>query len=250
MEVTQTLDAPQFALSTRTIRLVKFRKLLRWLWEEYGAPKLDGHVPRKPSLRPRNVTASREQIDLLLDNAKPALRLMLLICSDLGIRTGTVVKLGPENYNRETGELRFMSKKGSQVTLPVTEEIEKVLDTLDHESRLPYLTQMRIKTNSNAAARQKAEVMDPGILRKELKELREGLGITKRIVPHDLRRTAAVELYKRTHDIRIVQSFLGHRSLQATLWYLDHELVPVDRADLEAIKHPTKRPAWARKEVA
>jgi integrase len=238
MEVMHILDAPCFALSTRVIRLVKFRKVLRWLWEEQGAPKLDGYVIRRPGLRPRNVTASREQIDMLLEAAKPALRLMLLICSDLGIRTGTVVKLSPENYDREKEELRFESKKGSKVCLPVTDEIAATLNTLDHENPLPYITQMRIKTNKKAAVKQRAAVVDPVVLRREMKELRESLGITKRIVPHDLRRTAAVELYRRTKDIRIVQSFLGHRSLQATIWYLDHELVQVNKADIEAIKRP------------
>jgi integrase len=238
LEVTHELDHARYALATRVIRLVKFRKLLRWLWENHGAPKLDGYVPRYPGLRPRNVTATRAQIDALEAKASPALNLMLLMCSDLGIRSGTAVKLRPENYDRETGELRFSSKKGSKICLPVTEALREVLESLDRENPLPYLTQIRVKTNPNAARNQEHEEMDPQVLRRELTDLLKQLGINKRLVLHDFRRSAAVALYRRTKDLRIVQAFLGHRSIQATIWYLDHELVPVDRADLEAIKKP------------
>jgi integrase len=45
-------------------------------------------------------------------------------------------------------------------------------------------------------------------------------------------------MYQQTGDIRTVQALLGHRSMASTIWYLDHDLMPVPRATLELIKRP------------
>jgi len=78
-------------------------------------------------------------------------------------------------------------------------------------------------------------------LHRELRRILKVLAIPKRIIPHDLRRTTAVEFYKITHDLRAVQALLGHRNLPSTLWYLDHDATPVNRANLELIKNPNWR---------
>lgn len=208
------------------------------LWEHYGALKLDGEVPRVGSIRPRSVTASREQIDTLLAAASKTLRLMLLFCSDLAIRSGTAVRLSPEHYNSCTRELRFSTKYDEKVALPVTEELAAIIESCDLDSDLPFITQIRRHEEPRAASRMTSTIVDPRRLRKELRDLRKKLGIEKRIVFHDLRRTTAVSLYKRTKDIRKAQALLGHHVLQSTFWYLDHDLEEIDVADLEAIKRP------------
>jgi integrase len=45
-------------------------------------------------------------------------------------------------------------------------------------------------------------------------------------------------MYRHTSNVRKVQALLGHRSMQATIWYLDHDLEPVEAEDLETIKRP------------
>ncbi len=212
--------------------------MLRVLWEEDGAPKLDHIVPRLTSIRPRTVTATREEIDALMQQASPTLRLLLLMCSDLAIRSGTAVELRPHNYDPHRRELRFRTKYDEKVGLPVTDELADALESLDLTSREPFITQQRRRDQPQHQHHRQHEVVDAHRLRAELATLRKELGINKRIVPHDLRRTAAVQLYRHTKNIRTVQSMLGHRNLQSTFWYLDHDLEPIDRADLEAIKRP------------
>jgi integrase len=73
------------------------------------------------------------------------------------------------------------------------------------------------------------------------RRLLKTVGIKRKLTPHDFRRTTAVHLYEQTHDARDVQALLGHRSLGSTIWYLDHDLRPVNRNTLELIKLPTKR---------
>jgi site-specific recombinase XerD len=82
-------------------------------------------------------------------------------------------------------------------------------------------------------------------LRRCFARLRLRAGIGRRITPHDLRRTTAVAMLESTADIRDVQALLGHRTLNSTIWYLDHDLRPVKRSVLELIK----RPVW-RKELS
>ena len=205
------------------------------LWQFEGAPKLDELITRYPPIRPRNVTAERNEIEALLDNAKPNLRLWLLLCSDLGIRSGTSNKISGKDYDREHGMLRFITKGNVHQTLPVTNEIKTILEPLDHHSSVPYVWQLRHKEHPKKETATKYSVEQ---LRTEMKKLRLSLGITKRFTPHDLRRTTAVALYKETKNIMAVKALLGHKDLKTTFWYLDHDMEEVDLSILERLKKP------------
>jgi integrase len=238
MEASAILDSPNHAPTTRAAQCGTLRNLLRWLWEECGAPKLDRHVKTHPAIRPRNVKATRAEIDLLLSQANPTIRLWILLCSDLAIRSGTAVQISPEHYDQERRELTFTSKKDSKVSLPVTEELAAIFDSCNLCCSIPFMTQIRERTRRKSGAHPLGRILDTGPLRHEFKMLRQKVGIERKLVLHDLRRTAAVRLYRLTRNIRLVQSFLGHAGLPSTIWYLDNDLEPVEVLDLEAIKKP------------
>ena len=214
------------------------RRLLRSLWDSHGAPKLDRHVPKLTPARPRNVTATRQQIDDLIALARPSIRAFLILCSDLAIRSGTATKIGPEHYNPERQTLSFVTKKDARVTLATTAAVREVIASCDLSNPLPFVTQLRLRDTGARGRNMKKTHVDPVTISRELTQLRAAAGITKRIVPHDLRRSAAVATLRYTGNLRTVQSLLGHRSLQSTIWYLDHDLYPVDTQTLEAIKKP------------
>ena len=182
-----------------------------------------------------------------MSSAPPHLRLWVLLCSDLAIRSGTAARLGPAEYHPQTGELRFTSKHGARLTLPVTLAVRELIDQCDHNDPRPYVLQLWPRRNG----RQFQPNADSGRLAAPLREAFQKLckanGITRHIVPHDLRRSTAVAMLRHTHDVRDVQAILGHRSLQSTIWYLDHDLQPVTRLNLETIKRPFLVP---RKEPA
>ncbi|MGD0548012.1 MAG: hypothetical protein ABR991_09360 [Terracidiphilus sp.] len=98
------------AYQTKAEKAYALRRILRWLWEFHGTPKLDSQVRHYPGVRPRNIIATREEIDTLVAHANAALQLWLLLCSDLAIRSGTAVKLNLTNYDQRRGELRFTTK--------------------------------------------------------------------------------------------------------------------------------------------
>jgi integrase len=215
------------------------RLILRTLWEHHGAPKLDKHVPRYGRVHPRNVTATREEIDAILGAAKDSLRLWLLLCSDLAIRSGTANRLNGDNYDPHSGILRFTSKHHSAQTMPVTDEIKRLLAPLDHHARTPYVWQLRAAERTiggHNVSSMKRQQLD-----RDFKAVRLSVGITRRITPHDLRRTTAVAVLEHTRDIRVVKDLLGHSDLKNTLWYIDHDLNPVTRSMLELVKSPNWR---------
>src|SRR5258708_6184559 len=65
IEIVERCAGRRFAQVTRAVRCTTLRRMLRFLWETEGTPKLDEHVPHIGSIRPRCVTASRAQVDQL-----------------------------------------------------------------------------------------------------------------------------------------------------------------------------------------
>ena len=223
------------APTTKSGTCSRLRQVLRWLWEEHGAPKLDGAVQRFPGIRPRNVTTNRETIEALLRKAAPGMQMLILLCSDLAIRSGTAIRMGPEHYDQETGTLQFRTKMDEALTLPVTNSIRRLIDKCNPENSRPFVAQLE---DMNPSRHRKNRATGLKGLRLRFNELVKEVSPNKHITFHDLRRTAAVRMYEQTGDLRLVQALLGHRNLPSTIWYIDHELMPVSRATLELIKRP------------
>lgn len=179
-----------------------------------------------------------------MNAASPHLKLWLLLCLDLAIRSGTAEALNSRNYDSATGTLRFSTKMDEKLTLPVTQEIRDILDPLDHNSTLAYVRQLWQREYEHGPRPENGH--GTAALGKQFKELKISLGIDPLLRPHDLRRTTAVRMLRQTYDPRDVQALLGHTSLQSTIYYLDHDLLPVKRSNLEIIK----RSAWRKERSA
>jgi integrase len=213
------------------------KHILRYLWEHHGAPKLDGHMAKYTAVRPRNVTITDAERDALLAAAKPHLKLWILLCSDLAIRSGTAARLGSEHYDPQRRTLTFVTKCNEHLKLFTTAAIESLILDCDLRSSVPFVRQLWPQNALGNAPTNKPSSIH-GLLGHQWRLLCKRAGIKRRIVPHDLRRTAAVAIYRHTADIRDAQSLLGHKMLTSTLWYLDHDVRPISRETLEAIKRP------------
>jgi len=62
----------------------------------------------------------------------------------------------------------------------------------------------------------------PAYVRNLLKRLAEEAGIEKRVHPHGLRHTFAVELDAGKTPITVISKLLGHSNVPTTARYLDH----------------------------
>ncbi len=161
------------------------------------------------------------------------------MCSDLAIRNGTALKMGPQHYDKGQGTLTFTTKYGNAQVLPVTDELRLLLDTCTDTTR-SFFSQLQRpgmqRRNDGQPSRN-----TPGLAFRKLKET---LGIRVNLRPHDLRRTTVRRVYDRTRDLRLAQALLGHSDLAATAWYLQDALTPIPVSALEVAKLPplTERP--------
>ncbi len=212
------------AISTRYERAKALRRMLQLLREEHGAPKLKDKVPRVTRPAPRNITATIDERALMLAHATPWVRCWLLLCSDLAIRSGTAARIAPIHYDSARQEVTFRTKYENAQTLPVTGALAAIFDATTGDPSKPYVELLR--------GRPICQI----VLLHEFKKLRQRLGMQKRITPHDLRRTTAVQTLELTRDLRFVQALLGHQSLASTFHYLDHRNTPVSRETLELAK--------------
>lgn len=234
------------AASTRHNRAKALRQILRWLWQYHGAPKLDEHTRRFAPPRPRNVTVTAAEKASILSAAPPHVRLWILLCSDLAVRSGTAIQLGAEHYDPKQQTLTFKTKCDESLTLPVTKEIASAIDQCDPLSSQSFVRQLWHRHHK--ANRQSSRITTGGknCIQRVFRNLLLTLKIYRDIRPHDFRRTTAVAMLHATGDIREVQAVLGHKNLQSTFWYLDHELRPVQRKTLELIKTPN----WRKEKTA
>lgn len=201
---------------------------------------------RYPPPRPRNVTATDDERARILAAAPPHMRLWLLLCSDLAIRSGTAIEIGPAHYDERQRTVTFTTKCDEHLTLPVTEEIAELISRCSQDDPTSYVRQLWREHNRYKHAPGCHNPKLYSSLSLAFLRLRRAVGITRKLTPHDFRRTTAVAMYKLTGDVREVQAILGHKNLQSTIWYLDHDLRPVSRANLELIK----RPDWRKENIA
>jgi len=197
--------------ATRYTRVAGLKRILRWMTEDYGAPKVYRSIPRMEKPSPRNVTATEQEKRLMIEKAKPAVRCWLLMCSDLAIRSGTAALMAPKHYDAAAGTLTFTTKKGRKMCLPVTDELAEIIRPLAKlDADTPFVA--HLSRNGHCKSR---------YLTAELGRLRKRCGINRQLTPHDLRRTTAVRVYEDTRDLRVVQAILGHRP--------EETLEPLDR---------------------
>jgi len=123
----------------------------------------------------------------------------------------------------------------------VTEEIAAILKTCSQDNPAPFVRQVQAASQTPGHGRPIVQDACRTAISVRYRRLLDRLGITRKLTPHDFRRTTATPLYELTGDARDVQALLGHRSLASTIWYLDHDLRPVKRATLELLKSSTDR---------
>ena len=205
------------------------KALARFLRHIKAPEEITSEVPKVRQPSPRLVIATDAEREGLLAAATPRLRFFLLLCADLGLRHRTATRIALSNYDRATRSLSFTTKGNAHQTLPATREIADTIETLIRDGadeHTPIVTLLR-------PAKQPGHPPGPNPrFAKAFDKLKTQSRIRRELHIHDLRRTAAEDVWEATKDLRLVQAQLGHRSPITTVRYLANrinlkELAPV-----------------------
>lgn len=219
----------RWAHSTCYARQMVLRTLLRYM-ESLGGPKrLDKQIATIHKPAGRQTMLTPEETVKLFGHAEPWVRVVLLLCYDCGFRLREAARAQIADVDREHRLIRLRTKNHKLKTAALTPEIEKILDTLPTSAE-PGETLVRALGGPTRTENS---------IYNHWRALKAKLGIRESLRPHDLRRTMATLLYRQTHDIRLVQQYLGHSNLSTTAIYLVEE----DPAKLRPLIHELR---WER----
>ncbi len=219
----------RYAPHTLNQRRYVLRSLLRWLAKMGGAPELASFDVRIQRPKPRQTTTTNQEVQAILRSAPIWLRLFVLLAYDCALRFSEALTLAPMNYNQDTRTITLKTKGGSDHTIPVSDDIRKIFDSLPNpDPSTSWLEQL------------KGTPLTKHAVRYHWKRIRAKTRINPRLTPHDLRRTAATQLYDLTRDIRAVQTLLHHSTLKTTVEYIVDRDPETLRPLLQQLRSPTE----------
>lgn len=164
-------------------------------------------VPKKDKKLPEVLT--KEEVKRLIDSADTnKSRIMISLLYSSGLRVSELVKLKPQDMRFDENIGWARSGKGSKdrmfiLSQSIANEIKDYLKKrIDNEY---VFSKDRPLTTRN--------------VQKIVKNLRTKASIQKKVTPHTLRHSFATHLLEEGTDIRLIQTLLGHSSLNTTQLY-------------------------------
>lgn len=155
--------------------------------------------PEQPHPRP----ATSETVVKALGSADPHVTLMIRLANELGMRRGEVAQVHPENdlVGDPSGWSLIVHGKGMKKrVLPLPDDLAELLTAAGPGHLFP----------SPVGGHLSAHWVGTLVSRA----LADGTTM------HQLRHLCATEIHNQTHDVRLVQTLLGHASLATTQRYL------------------------------
>jgi integrase len=198
-------------LSETTIntKLAAFKSYLKFvrtkealdLYEEVSLIKVK-------SVRPPVFVPSDSDVEAALEQAAKHSHtdyLLLCLLVDLGLRANEAITItvGRVDLRGRDTEIEVLRKGGYLQRLPVTERVEKALET-----RLSVLGKCSPNTK-----------ILPWAYTTAWKIVKRYFPDDKRIHPHTLRHVAGTRMQRDYHDVFITQQLLGHKNVQTTQIY-------------------------------
>jgi integrase/recombinase XerC len=206
----------QYRPATRRIYLSTVRSFCRWLLAE-GLLAADPTAAVARVKEPRRVpralsTSAVNRLTLVLPDRRAELIVGLMF--HVGLRCVEVARLTVDDYDPVASTVVVVGKNSDERTLPVRAEVARALDGWFRDRRAVGVSAARISrlvSGWMAAAGLKRHPYD---------------GISA----HALRHSFASNMLERCHDVRAVQTALGHVNLATT----DRYLRPTDLEVLRA----------------
>jgi integrase/recombinase XerC len=206
-EIEDWLDERHLSAKSRSLWLSSLHTFYAWAIDA-------GHLTEDPTAKIRSPKLRRalprpipdEQLAKALANATPLHRLWLLLGAYEGLRCCEIAGLAREDVLASEGLLRVVEAKGgNERMVPLHGEVLEALELLPMPASGP-LFMNRFRTR-----------VTPGHVSHELGDYLHSLGIAS--TPHALRHWFGSSMLRATHDIRVVQEAMGHKSIMSTSVY-------------------------------
>ncbi|RYF83236.1 MAG: integrase [Chitinophagaceae bacterium] len=189
------------------------------------------NLPRpKKRLKLPSILSEEEMIGLIQKTGNLKHRALLMAAYSAGLRVSELVKLKIKDVDSGRMLLHVREGKGGKDRMvPLSQKLLLTLrDYVKHYHPKEYLFEG--EAGGPYATRTAQEV---------LQEAKSKAGIRKKGGIHLLRHSYATHLLEAGTDIRYIQAFLGHNSLQTTMLYTH-----VSKLKIETIQSPLDRLAW------
>ena len=235
-------DGDGIGRSSLARELSSLRTFFKWLEREGlgdNAALTALRTPRCHAALPRPLSAE-DALDAVraigADAAEPWVGrrdiALLLLMYGAGLRIGETLGLSVAE-KPGGGALRVTGKGNKTRIVPVLSTIAAAIDA--YLEACPFT----LAGTDPLFVGVRGERLNPGVVQRQVRRLRDHLGLPESITPHAFRHSFATHLLEAGGDLRTIQELLGHASLAATQRY-----TKVDTARLKAVHgaaHPRDR---------
>jgi len=189
---------------------------LKTLQKEW--PALD--LIRFPSEKTLPVVLSVDEVGRVLSRVRlPKYRVCLTTIYSCGLRILEGVTLKTENIDGERKQLHIKKAKGGKDRyVPLPERTLEMLRDFWGTHRHPTFL-FPAKTPQGISPSISKKSMNASSVRRALLAALEDSGVQKHATVHTLRHSYATHLLEAGINLRVIQSYLGHSSIQSTLVY-------------------------------
>lgn len=136
---------------------------------------------------------------------------LLLLIYATGLRISEALSLTPGHFRDD--HLRIIGKGNKERIVPLLTIIQTTIEA--YQTLCPY----SIADDEPIFRGAKGGALQPAIFQKQLRKLRDWLGLPEGTTPHAFRHSFATHLLSGGADLRSIQELLGHSSLTTTQRY-------------------------------
>lgn len=189
-------------------------------------------LTRPPKGKKLPVVFSREEVKKVLENLyKFRYRACLTTIYGCGLRLGEALRLEVPDIDSDRMMLCVRQGKGAKDRyVPLPEAALSLLRQHWSTHRHPRL----LFPSQDIEDDGKLRSISPSSVQRAFKGALADSGVQKKATPHTLRHSYATHLLEEGVDLRVIQLYLGHKSIQSTMVYL-HLTKPTEGRAVKAV---------------